>query len=133
MEIIPHKIGEPFTEPPVVFELNVNDHIKFVDPNNFGLSNVKTIDPVKYFITSGDAVEKTKVLYKHYVALYNELQELSKSDPTVVDYTKAIGVAVEQCSTMLQHLITAKGDHCFFETEWMSNRTLHVKAKDPRA
>lgn len=131
MDVIPHKIGEPFVEPPIVFQLDVSDHIQYVDPSDYGLKDIKSIDPNQYFITSGDAVEKAKILYAHYVKLRDELQALGSTDQNMINYTTAIAFATEQAATMLEHLKKAKGDHCFLETEWDCH-VLYVKAKDPR-
>lgn len=124
-----HKIGEKFTSRPDAFRLIVNDHITFVDPARYNLKNVTIIDPNRYFITSGDAVEKTKVLLKHYQQLVIELE--SANDGTLTEYLNATKIASQQCEVLLQHLKDAKGDNCFLEIEWDCH-VLRCVPKNPR-
>lgn len=130
MDNVLPKIGEKFSERPDVYQLVVNDHITFVDPLYYGLTNVKSIDPNRYFVTSGDAVEKTRVLLSHYSSLIIELE--AKAEPHLTDYVKALKIAAGQCAVLLQSLKEAKGDNCFLEIEW-ENHVLKCIPKNPRS
>lgn len=151
------KIGEPLGEdPPSVFELVIEDHVTFVDPNFYSLEDVPSINPADYFVTSGDAVEKAKVLerelwqaagnlrkqvYKmiaeEHMCTIHEAQEkyrngIQPSNPRhFADYEIAIWKAAGQARRLLSNLRKAKGDNCFLETEWDNHKLLCIP-KNPR-
>jgi len=128
------EIGDP---PPSVFELIVTDHIKFVDPKLYGLST-EGIDPSDYFITSGDAVEKAKILDRDIWHLAGELRKelklLIPDDARTIlfkDYEAAMWKAAGQSRKMLNALKKAKGVNFFLETEWDDHKLLCIP-KNPR-
>ena len=148
-----HKIGEPFDVKPSIFQLIIDDHIDKADPKDFGLKNVKSIDPNDYFITSGDAVQKVQFLEKNLLKLaedlrkesYNllskkygvditEAQELYKNGKRpdkFGEYEQAVWKSADQAKKLLNKLLEARGDDCFLETEWDSHN-LFVIPKNPR-
>lgn len=155
------KIGEPIPEPPPsVFELVVEDHVPFVNPRSYGLSSAAdtadSINPADYFVTSGDAVEKTKVLEKDLWHLAGELRKRSYAllekehgcSPAEAqalfrdgvrpsrpkrfhEYEAAVWKAAGQARKLLNALQKAKGENCFLETEWESHKLLCIP-KNPR-
>lgn len=155
------KIGEPIPEPPPsVFELVVEDHVAFVNPKSYGLSSAgdlaDCINPADYFVTSGDAVEKAKILEKDIWHLAGELRKRSyallekehgctsaKAQALFRDgvrpsrpkrfheYESAVWKAAGQARKLLNALQKAKGENCFLETEWESHKLLCIP-KNPR-
>ena len=108
----------------------------FISPLNPPPSyNMPAINPEEYFITSGDAVQKTKYLCKVLWRYAGQVRRKLKSmRPTAGDLEferscwRQAGAAVK----MLHALIKIRGEHIFLETEWNSDRTLRVICKDPR-
>lgn len=149
-----HKVGDPIVgQAPAVFELVVSDHVQRVNPKDFGLER-EGIDPYAYFITSGDAVEKARVLdhdlWQLAGSLRKELfqiiadenncdnaqaQNLYRSGvrprSRFHEYEAAVWKAAGQARKMFNALLTAKGENCFLETEWDSHRLLCIP-KNPR-
>jgi len=150
------RIGDPISDPPpAVFELVVNDYVSLVDPRDYGLDR-KGINPLDYFITSGDAVQKAIVLDHDLWQLAGSLRSeiltaiatennCSKSDaynlfrngmclkeqPGLIAYEAAVWRAAGQGRKLLSALKLAKGSNCFLETEWNSHRLLCIP-KNPR-
>lgn len=150
------KIGEEIEgRSPSVFELVIEDHIEFVDPKYYDLSDTKYINPKDYFITSGDAVEKTKALKRDMLNLIDELQyELCKliqiehcctfdkatdlyhgglrpKSNRLNEYKLDVVESIAQIDKLLDNLKKARGGDCFLETEWDSHRLLCIP-KNPR-
>lgn len=116
------KIGDPIPEKrPQAYELDVKEHVSILDPSKYG-SKDPVLDPVQYFITSGDAVAKSK-------ALLRDLQEVvAKAKGR---YATAAKKVVKQAEKLISDLETARGDACFLETEW-EDHVLYVIPKNPR-
>lgn len=150
------KVGDNNTNNSTVFELILNDFIPFVDPKKYGIKRETGINPKDYFITSGDAVEKSKVLEKDLWKYAGELRKRSvkiiASEKKVdikeaqksyrngirplkpkrfCEYESAVWSAAGKSRSMLNALIRAKGDNCFLETEW-DNHSLLCIQKNPR-
>ena len=154
------KIGDVYGEiKPSVFELIVYDHVSAVHPITYGLTSKEypEIDPAKYFVTSGDAVEKAKVLEKDYKNCVKILKSLAcellmrqesidyktalkkysdgvrpKKPKRFADYDKDLQLAAKSSKKMLDALLAAKGEDCFLETEWDGHRLLCIP-KNPRS
>jgi hypothetical protein len=155
-EVLP-LIGDPIPDPhPSVFLLVVEDHVDYVNPRSFSLHKVPQINPASYFVTSGDAVEKAKVLEKD---LWHLAGELRKQSYTIIEkehnvtaskaqqlyrtgtrpskpkkfhlYEEAMWKSAGQARKLLNALKKAKGVNCFLETEWDSHRLLCIP-KNPR-
>lgn len=147
------KIGDDVEA--VAYQLILEDHIKFVDPKKYRLQD-KGIDPAQYFITSGDAVEKARVLERDMWVLAGELrkkcyaliaeehncsytaaQELHRSGirpqhhQEFTDYEQEVWKAAGCSRKLLNALIKAKGHNIFLETEW-NNHMLLCIPKNPR-
>ena len=57
-----HKVGDKIIgDHPAVFVLVLEEHVPYVNPKEYGIDE-DGINPHNYFITSGDAVEKAKIL-----------------------------------------------------------------------
>lgn len=155
------KIGEDIPDQrPSVFELIVEDHVTFVNPKSYGLTGTEylaeCVNPADYFVTSGDAVEKAKILEKKIWHLAGELRRRSylmienehgctpaeaqamfregtrPSRPKRFhEYEAAVWKAAGQSRKLLNALIKAKGEDIFLETEWDSHKLLCIP-KNPR-
>lgn len=150
-------VGGVNTDPPAaVFELVVDDHVQWARPQDFGIDR-DGINPNDYFITSGDAVEKAKVLDRDLWRLAGDLrkemfkiiadengcdiakaQELFRSGVRPLnparfhEYEAEVWKAAGQCRKMLNALKLAKGVNCFLETEWDNSHRLLCIPKNPR-
>lgn len=149
------KIGESFGNVrPAFFELVLDDIIEFVNPADYDLKDETGICPKHYYITSGDAIEKAKILEKDIIAYISRLQEkvlmayeneylvgrekaveyytAKKSLPSkILQYLEAYIDAKTGARRLIDELVKAKGEYCFMETEW-ENHSLHVIPKNPR-
>jgi len=128
------KLGEfKVGEQPPVFELVLADHIQFVDPIRYGVE-CESINPAEYFVTSGDAVQKTIVLERDLWALASELRKRvnrTKASAKLKKYEKAIWSSAGKARSLLNKLIKARGDAIFLETEF-DNHHLYCTPKNPR-
>lgn len=77
---------------------------------------------MKYFITSGDAVQKIGILIQHIRAAIKKNKN---------SYGKAMQKMLKETIALQKAFIKIRGPHCFLETEWDSHRLLCVP-KDPR-
>lgn len=114
--------------------LIVNDFVcPLSPPPGFGM---QPINPEDYFITSGDAVQKTKylckVLWRYAGQARRELRSIQSPTAADLDFEKDCWKQAGAATKMLHALAKVKGEHVFLETEWNSDRTLRVIAKDPR-
>lgn len=152
-----HQVGEEITGDniPTVFELKLEKHVPYINPRDFGI-NEEGINPLNYFITSGDAVEKTKIMEKSmwkYAGemrkkAYNllmqeknidikEAQKLYKEGirpnkpKEFGEFVSLVWSAAGKSRSLLNNLIKIKGDNCFLETEW-DNHSLLCITKNPR-
>ncbi len=150
------KIGEEIgNPPPSVFELVINDHVPWVNPADYGVG-IAGINPQDYFVTSGDAVEKAKVLDRDLWRLAGELrkemfrliaeeqgcdqmkaQDLFRAGtrlsnpPRFHEYEAEVWRAAGQSRKLINALKNAKGVNCFLETEWDCHKLLCIP-KNPR-
>ncbi len=150
------KVGQPIGEPhPSVFELVLSDFLEFINPVDYHLEE-RAIDPANYFITSGDAVEKARILERDLWQLAGELrkkccsiiesehacshsqaQELyrkgvrPRKPPKLKEFEVAIWRSAGASRKLLNALIKAKGSNIFLETEW-DNHHLKCIPKNPR-
>ena len=121
------RIGKRIHDPPpTVFELVVEDYLPFIDPKVFGIK-AESINPFDYFVTSGDAVEKAKVLERDYWKLAGRIRQAKVSKA----YETAMWKAAGQARKMLNALKEAKGENTFLETEWVDH-CLILMTKNPR-
>lgn len=151
------KVGDDISgNHPTVFELIIEEHVSFVNPLDYGLESEQSINPIEYFITSGDAVEKAKVLENDMWSLAGELQKklhsllcnehntsMAQSQtmlkngvrptsvPGLYEYTTEVWKAAGQARMLHNALKKAKGPNCFLETEWEDHKLLCIP-KNPR-
>ena len=160
------KISDDLVEFPVVFELVIDDHVPYVDPIVYklklsnSLSNIPVIKPVNYYITSGDAVEKTKILDRDLWKLAGDLRKIlidvvslyfkidSKAAQRMlkestakfpahianfISYENAVWKSAGRSRRLLSLLTRARGRDIFLETEWDHQHRLLLVRKNPRA
>ena len=138
-----------------VYQLVVLDHVDFVDPLEYDVK-AESIDPRNYFITSGDAVEKAKILERDAwrtagnvrKELITAIQVCRKCSPAKAqrlyrdgvrpkklkrfsEYEKAVWKVAGQSRKFVNVLKSIKAEDCFLETEWESHKLL-VIPKNPR-
>lgn len=152
-----HKIGDPIDDdPPSVFELIIKDHVAFVNPRTYRLNNINSVNPADYFVTSGDAVEKARILERE---LWNLAGEIRKRVYGIIEkeqkcthaeaqikwrkgirpikprclsaYESAVWKAAGQARKLVTALKLAKGSNVFLETEWDNHKLLCIP-KNPR-
>ena len=102
-------VGGQIPEPkPATFELRVADFV----------SEACGIDPKSYFVTSGDAIAKARVLRRHFEERSGECFEAA--------------AAAYATGRMIEALIAVRGSATFLETEW-HNHMLLCMPKNPRS
>jgi hypothetical protein len=133
MYIEPVPIGGNYDESCTVFEIKIYDHLDRIDPAGFGLSNVPTLDPEMYYVTSGDAICKTQQLQKDLWILVGQIQKLAGKKPPkeLGAYLKVLYRCAARSQVLIDKLKVARGDAIFLETEWRDRRVICV-AKNPR-
>ena len=116
-------LGEPYDKAAKnrVFLLDIYKHVDFIRAADFG--ETEELDPRQYFVTSGDAVQKSLYMLKQFDALSNK--KLSKK------YKTAIKNNIKKINRLIELLIEARGSDCFLETEW-ENHLLKCVPKNPR-
>jgi hypothetical protein len=122
-------IGSDHDKSCTVFEIKIYDHLNHIDPSEFGLSDVPSLNPEKYYVTSGDAICKTTQLRKDLWVLIANIKSL-KSE-TYDKYLSALYSCASKSSILIDKLKIAKGNAVFLETEWRDGRVICV-AKNPR-
>jgi len=138
-----------------VYELIILEHVEFVNPKDFKIK-AEHVDPRDYFITSGDAVEKAKVLERDLWRLAGKLRRRMVGEIKVCrkcsdkkalrlyrqgtrpmktrslsNYEKAIWRAAGQARKFVNVLKAVKAENCFLETEWENHKLLCIP-KNPR-
>jgi hypothetical protein len=103
------------------FFIEVDKHIRFVDPKKYKSAEAG-IDPMRYFITSGDAVQKIGIMIQHVRTAIRKNKNA---------YGKALQKMLKEATTLQKAFLKIRGPHCFLETEWDSHRLVCVP-KDPR-
>lgn len=158
MEKILHRVGVPIPEDrPAVYQLVISEIIDNVKPKTYGISSEKGLDPNMYFVTSGDAVEKAKVLQKEMwqyagqvrkrcldllasehncsatkaQTLYSKGKRPSKPK-RFGEFEAAVWKAAGQTRKLVNLLTKVKGVDCFLETEWDDHKLLCIP-KNPRS
>lgn len=131
----PHRVGQPFDtdSPPATFELRLSDHLPSINPDDFKLdpATVEHIDPHSYFITSGDAIAKTKKLEHDLWKLAGRVKVQARTTKKR-KYAQVVWQCAGRCASMLKKLIAVRGSFCFLETEWRNGGVLTVTPKNPR-
>lgn len=151
-----HIIGTPIDidQDPQVFELIISEHIPYIRSEVYGLDE-KQINPADFFVTSGDAIQKTKYLKLCFEELASELRgkclemiSLEESNKTKAEkifnknlrdedwsslqsYYIDIEKNVAHTQKLISLLEEAKGSNVFMETEWNNHHLLCIP-KNPR-
>ena len=150
------KIGGEYPDGLMVFQLFIEEYLVYIDPKDFKLKDQKGIDPVYYFITSGDAISKTEILCKDYVnhckeifdrivnfiAMEHKVDDIKAKQmfedgqkpnkyKDICKYYETMLMYSKNAKILLDDLKSARGENCFFETEW-DNHKLFCIAKNPR-
>ena len=148
------KVGEHFVEAPAVFELVLEDYVQYINPADYDL-DAESINPADYFVTSGDATEKARILNNNIKKLCNKLRErcynemmsenqcsyddakalyetgLRPKNNGLVNYEYHMLLELDGSNKMLIALYQARGTNVFLETEWESHHLLCIP-KNPR-
>ncbi len=114
-----------------VVELVLSDYVtKLTPPDGVDL---KCLDPNAYFITSGDAIQKSKQLKKDLYAYAGKVRNIvSSTEIDLSEFEKACWTNASSCVKMINDLIKARGDAIFLETEWVGKSVLVCRPKNPR-
>jgi len=116
-----------------VYELVISDFLQVLSPpNHFELSE---FDPNDYFVTSGDAVQKTKylckVLWSYAGEVRRQLNKMKRPAAADKKFEKLCWGQAGAARKMLNALIAVRGEDVFLETEW-NEHMLIVIPKNPR-
>lgn len=116
-----------------VYELDIDEHVPFVDPATYGIKDLTAVRPSDYFITSGDAVVKAAQLDKDMWLLAGEARK--RYGPSKVkkhkEFERRIWEAAGKCRTLVNTLKKVRGEAVFLETEWKDHK-LYCIPKNPR-
>lgn len=129
----PVLIGQDFDESSTVFELRLWDHLNRIDPAQFGLIDVPTLNPETYYVTSGDAICKTTQLCSDLWVLIGKIKKTAGKKPKkkYKQYLGALYSCAFRSRALIHKLTKARGSACFLETEWRSGVIIAI-AKNPR-
>jgi hypothetical protein len=125
------KIGVEDGRQIAAYELVVCEHVPVLDPAAYGLSGAK-FDPSEYYQTSGEAVQKAKVLLKDLRKYAASITELAGETSQIKALREAAERALVGAQRMYDLLVAARGKNVFLECEWSDHR-LWVIGKNPRA
>lgn len=130
-------VGAEITDPPQpVFELRLADHVPTVNPADYGIV-FEFVDPHRYYVTSGDAVEKTKILDRDMWRWAGRVRAALRGKKGAEKrawkkFEKAVWQAAGRSRKLLMLLCAIRGKNVFLEQEW-NDRRLLVIPKNPRA
>jgi len=116
----------------------VLDVLDFIQPlNPPSQFDMESLDATDYFVTSGDAVQKTrylaKIIWSYAGNARKQLREMKKPSKIAKEFEKLCWKQAGGCTRMLNALIKARGEAVFLETEWNSDRKLLCIPKNPRS
>lgn len=125
------RIGGKWDGVPEVFELRISDYIMPITPPRE--LNLPKFDPNRYYITSGDAIQKTLQLIEEMEELRKPITDMPGEMPTQVrDFVTKLSNAIDAAHRMMTDLAKARGTALFLETEWAQN-VLICMPKNPRS
>lgn len=115
------------------YELDVYDFLQVLDPpKGFDLSR---IDPNDYFVTSGDAIQKTqyltKVLWENAGNARRQLNDIEEPNGEQIEFESDCWKQAGAVRRLMNALLEAKDKNVFLETEWKEHRLI-VIPKNPR-
>ncbi|MCK9558749.1 MAG: hypothetical protein M0R50_12030, partial [Candidatus Cloacimonetes bacterium] len=96
-------------------------------------TDVPTLNPEMYYVTSGDAICKTTQLQKDLWILVSKVKAAIGKKPTKKhqQYLKALYSCASKSQVLIDKLKKARGKSVFLETEWRDGKVIAV-AKNPR-
>lgn len=120
-----------------VYQLEVSMYLRRLDPTpemaGFGLVS---IDPIDYYVTSGDAVQKTtylsRILWAYAGKARKVLSELEHPSQESVEFEQECWKQAGNAQRLLNLLIKVRGHDVFLETEWNQHQLLCIP-KNPRS
>lgn len=117
-----------------IFLLDIKNYFEKLDPpERFDL---EIIDPGMYFVTSGDAIEKTeylsKILWSYAGTARSQLNNLENITDNEIAFEKLCWSQAGKTNKLMNDFIKARGDAVFLETEW-TDEGLLLKPKNPRS
>lgn len=112
-----------------IYQLRVEHFVGKLNPPP--VLKLRPIDPSDYFVTSGDAIQKTLQLSRDLKVHHKRVKAVYKKNKTIKPYYNKILEAGEGVRKMLKSLQKAKGPAIFLETEWESG-ILRIIPKNPR-
>jgi hypothetical protein len=128
-------LGLTLIEQPIdAFILDITLYSDNIHPRTYHIE-YEDWNPSSYFITSGDALEKSKAMLSDFKQYERDIKHSIK----ILNGSETEGCALidllDKTRTKLETLVVdlnhAKGQNSFLETEWDSHRLL-VLVKNPR-
>jgi len=117
------------------FILDITHYLDVIRPKDYFIFR-EDFDPHTYFITSGDAINKTQMLIADLDSYKTHIQECinyQKAYTNIeLEFLCIIDNAIASAYQLLSDLYTAKGENCFLEIEW-EDHNIRVVPKNPRA
>lgn len=116
-----------------LYELNIDEHVPYVNPADYNISDFAVPKPTDYFVTSGDAVVKAEHLNRDMWQCAGEARKRFKSSSTKrhLEFQQKLWECAGKCRTMLGLLKKIRGTHIFLEVEWRDHVVCCIP-KDPR-
>ncbi len=116
-----------------VYCLDLDAHVPFVDPADYGIKDLEAVRPSDYFVTSGDAVVKATHLSKDMWILAGEVRRRygASKQKKHKDFESKIWAAAGKARSLINTLKAVRGEAIFLETEWKDHKLLCIP-KNPR-
>lgn len=117
-----------------VYELHIYDFMEVLEPPaGFTLSK---FDPQDYFVTSGDAIQKTtymsRILWLYAGQARRELNKMESPTEEAKQFERRCWVQAGASNKLLGMLTKVRGSDIFLETEWFNHVVLCIP-KNPRS
>jgi hypothetical protein len=117
------------------YVLDVFDFVQPLDPPP--QFDMESLNPNDYFVTSGDAVQKTRylseIVWAYAGTVRKQLRKMKRPSKAAKVFEKLCWKQAGGCTRMLNALIKVRGEAVFLETEWNSDRKLLCIPKNPRS
>lgn len=129
------RIGEVLDPGYPIYELRIYDFLDILDPPHGYV--LPKMDPQEYYITSGDALQKTrylsKVLWEYAGKARAQLKKMRSPTQTQTAFEKSCWAQAGAANRLITILTKIRGSDVFLETEWTSDHVLTVLRKNPRS
>lgn len=122
---IPNSYNKPYV-------LDVYNFIPILTPPKS--VDMDILDPLNYFVTSGDAIQKTRQLGKDLYAYAGQARAIlnsGKRTKVMTEFEKECWKAAGGCTTLMNALMKCRGEAIFLECEWNQHVLLCIP-KNPR-